>query len=338
MSIRKRSEELLKETVSFQSNSWSKIAGNITVKETLEMIKNGKYLTEINNLRSYLENGDRDSYDQNKKRLPSVTFSATFNLNRNRNSISVYNNLLVLDIDKLSKEMITDLEAKFIDDPYIISFWESPSKDGIKGLVYLNYGEEFSNIDVNSKHTYAFRKVSEYMSHKYKIEIDNSGSDITRLCFFSYDANLIIREFYEPFLINYSSNDFKYIPNKTTRPNYKYSVYPSRDQLFNPKERNSQKNRNTIVSIIRYLTKRSLSITSSYNNWYQVAYSIVNTFTHEIGVKYFLALCKLDKDKFDKHNCISMLDYCYANTQGGFTFATIVFFAKQVGYKEEKVA
>lgn len=30
-----------------------------------------------------------------------------------------------------------------------------------------------------------------------------------------------------------------------------------------------------------------------------------------------------------------MINYCYANSMGKFSFATVVYFAKQVGYKEK---
>ncbi|MCA5005991.1 hypothetical protein IPZ78_12605 [Sphingobacterium sp. WQ 366] len=75
--------------------------------------------------------------------MPAVTFSASFNQKRNRSSISVYNQLLVLDFDKLSKELMEDLKSHFRKDSYIWSFWESPSGSGLKGLINLDFSSEF---------------------------------------------------------------------------------------------------------------------------------------------------------------------------------------------------
>ena len=42
------------------------------------------------------------------------------------------------------------------------------------------------------------------------------------------------------------------------------------------------------------MTKRNLSITNSYEEWYRIALAIANTFTYEIGEKYFLKISKID--------------------------------------------
>lgn len=100
-------------------------------------------------LREYLNKGDRDTYDQEKRRLPAVSFSASFELKGIRSSIHEYNNFLVLDIDKLNREQMTSLKRQLSNDPYIFAFWESPSKAGLKGPIDFDLGNDFPSADVN---------------------------------------------------------------------------------------------------------------------------------------------------------------------------------------------
>ena len=330
------SENLLALPISFQENSWSSISNHIQIGQSLEMIRNGTYATLVSRLRGYLDNEDRAMYDQEKRRLPAVTFSADFKIKRNRSSIASYNQLLVLDIDKLSSEEMSSLKSRFINDQYILSFWESPSKAGLKGLIHFDFADNFMSDDVNFRHTYAFRKVHTYILEKYGIEIDTSGSDVTRLCFFSHDPSLWVRKEFESFKIAYTETEAVVIKEAVRSTNYSYTAEPTANQKFNPAGKNRQPDRTTIQTIIRYLTKRELSITSSFNNWYQIGYAIANSFTYELGVKYFLCLSEMDGKKFNEQGCKDMINYCYANSMGKFRFATIVYFAKQVGYKEKR--
>jgi len=321
---------------SFQKNCWSDLSGHLTIEQCLQRIKDGTYKSQITLLRKHLSAGSTDYYDRQKKKLPAVTFSASFGLKRNRSSISLYNKLLVLDLDKLSKESMDSLKSYFRSDPHILSFWESPSGSGLKGLIELCYPTDFPVDDINFRHTYAFRKVFTYLKDKYNVELDKSGSDVTRLCFFSYDPQIFIRNESIPFHIKYDEVDATIVKDTIRTTNYNYAAEPSAKQKFNATGKNRQINRTEIQNIIRYLYKRGLSITSDFHNWYQVSYALANSFTYELGMKYFISLSILDGKKFNEQGCRNMIDYCYANSMGSFTFATVVYFAKEVGYKGKK--
>lgn len=328
-------EDVLKTTISYQENAWSSLSKPITITECIDNIRSGKYKSQVNRLQSYLSNDQLELYTEEKKRLPAVTFSADFNGKRNRDSIKNYTQLLVIDIDKLSQIQKNILKDQFQYDDHILTFWESPSKAGIKGLISLEYGPGFPNDDYNRKHTYAFKIVSKYFSERYSTELDNSGSDIPRLCFFSFDEHLFIRDSFKPFPIKFDEVDF----GKSTSPKKLSSLYAaeaSENKKYNLFKKNHPQRRFQIYSIIKFLTKGNKSITKTYKQWYQVAYAIANTFTYDIGHKYYLSLCELDGVKYDEKQSISMLNYCYENTNGYFTFGTVVYFAKAVGYKEKK--
>lgn len=325
-------KDILQYKVSFQLTTWTPVSKELTIGEVLTEIKSDKYLLQVNNLRQLLKDGNGESYGIHKKNLPSITFCGTFNERRKRELLKSYNSLIVIDIDNLSQEEFGRVKQVLQSAQYVFSFWESPSQKGLKGLVSLSYNFPLNQDNIDKAHKSAFQKLSEYFLSTYQIELDESGSDTTRLCFFSFDPNTIIKEDVNQFVV--LEKDI--VVSKEKVGIFKSKIVASKgskDTLFNPKNKNSPENRKTIQSIIKYLSKRSISITSNYEEWYRVAYAIANTFTHEIGEKYYLSLCKLDGSKYNEANSKNMLQYCYENSSDRIRFNSIIYFANQKGYQ-----
>lgn len=322
--------------VSFQENAWTPPDAEFTVKEVLDFIKKGRYASEITYLRTYLNNGDTEKYDSFKKRLPGVTFCATFNKKRKRDDLKDYNQLIVIDIDKLSQEELASVKEQLLNDHFVSCFWESPSQKGVKGIVQLGYNFPLTESDINASHKHAFANLVAYFFKNYGINLDISGSDITRLCFLSYDPNLVLKEFSKPFPVEKPTLTAKQSERVTKdRPEQELkAVHKTPKSIFlNPQGKNSPRDRAVIQSIIKFLKKRNKSITYNYPNWYRVAFAIANSFTFDIGEEYYLGLCRLDGAKHDEIQSQNLLRYCYENTKGEITFNTIVYLAKKEGYK-----
>lgn len=317
--------------VSYQENTWSKISNEITLQEILDIIGSNKLRNKIQLLRDNLSNGNKEYYDNNKKQLPAVTFSATFNENRRKESIKKYNSLLVIDIDKLSDEEMERTYEILNKDKHVLSYWRSPSNKGFKGLIQIRYSEELKKEYIDFQHKAAFKLISNYFLDKYKIELDSSGSDITRLCFLSFDKDIVKKNSSEEF--NIKKNEFS---NETVSDSKKTIVRnfsSNQNALYNSNDRNSPYDRRLMSNVIRFLNNKNLSITDSYENWCKVAMAIANTFTFDIGKKYFIKLSKRDSHKFDETNCANFLSNCYENRKGGVIFASIIYLANQKGYK-----
>jgi hypothetical protein len=328
-------ETVLALNVSYQQNAWSKIDRILSINNVLLSIQNGLYSKEISLLRDYIKTSQLDKYQVNKKRLPGVTFSGVFNIDRKKEELEIYNSILVLDFDKLSPQEISDLKQILLKDSYVFSFWDSPSLTGIKGLMVLEYQNTINNETCHESHLIAFKSVRDYFADKYTYEIDVSGSDVTRLCFLSYDRNIVIKDSINPFKVN---NDTLHHNKDYSKPKNAASDKPlkklDRNLLYNPAGKNKPSDRQTISSIIRFLSKRNLSITNDYESWFRVAFAISNTFTHDIGESYFLKLCRLDGNKHDEQQSINMLQYCYLNSRGDITLSTIIYYSKLKGYKQ----
>lgn len=322
--------EVLNLKVSRQDYFWSKI--NETYLESIiSEIKGDTHGSYTDFLRQFYFKGDKENYSIHKRKLPVVTFCGSFDTERTKEHLKEYNFIIVLDIDKLGVEELERIKISLTTDEHVFAFWESPSKDGIKGLVHLEYTFNINDFGIDASHKIAFNQLVDYFQENYNIELDKSGSDITRLCFISQDKNLVLKEKIKPFhvekIIPKTSKKEKFVGHLTIR-NVK-----SKDLLNNPSGKNNQNQRRTIKKIIKYLTKNSLSITNSYEEWLRVAFAICNSFTFDLGLTYFLELCILDKDKYNETECKNLLINCYENSKGEIGFGTIIHLANEKGFK-----
>lgn len=328
--------DILDAQVSFQKDAFSELSHVLKIRNVLKGIKEKRLDNKISSLRTFLNNNDKESYNKNKKTLPGVTFCATFKHKRRKENIEIYNSIIVIDIDKLSDDELVTTKKHLLTDDYVFSFWDSPSNIGVKGLVKVKYSFPFEKDEIDTIHKSAFKKLVEYFDDKYGIELDESGSDTTRLCFLSSDDKLVMKENFKPFELSETEIiTVKTKPKKSTSAT-KEKIISHKNALFNPEGRNKPTDRKTIQSIYKFLSKRKLSITSSYENWYKVALAISTAFTHDIGENYFLKLCRLDGAKHNEIESKNLLISCYENSKGEITFNTIFHLAKELGYKNNK--
>jgi len=327
-------KELIETELSYQEHFWTEIK-KTNLKSVLNEIKSEKHEQFTNFIRGFYAIGDKENYGLHKRKLPVVTFCASFEKERTKEFLNNYNNLIVLDIDKVGGSELERVKTALLHDKYVFSFWESPSKNGIKGLIHLTYSFDINKIGIDNSHKIAFNQVIYYFFESYKIELDTSGSDFTRLCFISQDKDLVLKNDIQSFDV-----EFKPFQNRSKKSNIKTPKtkgISSKDALFNPNNKNNAFHRKTIGNIIKYLTKNSLTITDSYEKWLRVAFAISNSFTFDIGIKYFIALCKLDSDKFKETECKHLLINCYENTRGEISFNTIIHLAVETGFNYKNI-
>ncbi len=328
-------KKILQKKVSFQKSARATLGAELTIEKVFLDIKKGIYKSQINTLRHFLKTGKKETYDMHKKKLPGVTFCGTFKGKRRREYLESYNELIVIDIDKLAPEQLMKVKKMLGNDNHVFAFWDSPSKGGVKGLVKIKYNFNYQERGIEITHKYAFKKLVDYFSNNYDIELDESGSDTTRLCFLSSDENLVLKDSYDNFEINEIADDTSTIRKNAEKTPIIHTIQKG-GQKNNPEGRNLPQDRATMQSIIKYLSNRNLSITGDYESWYRVGFALANTFTHNIGEKYFLTLCRLDGSLHDEIASRNMLDYCYRNTRGDIGFSTIYFLASKLGFKQKR--
>lgn len=166
--------------------NFNEVVQNQKIIEVLHDIQTGKYINVITYLRKSLAENKMEAYERAKKSLPAFTPSATFKGGRKPEYLTAYNPLLVLDIDKLSKDQLHNAKALAKENRYTFSCFTSPSGNGLKILVKVNSSQE--------NHKEAFLLLQKYYEELLQLPIDKSGKDVTRLCFVSYDTDLYLNE------------------------------------------------------------------------------------------------------------------------------------------------
>ena len=188
------------------------------ITSILANIKNGKYKNGITYLRKSLAENKTDAYDKGKKSLLAFTPSATFIGGRKLEFIKDYTGVLILDIDKLSPEQLKQTSFKANQCEYTFASFISPSGNGLKILVKVNTDKAL--------HKEAFLKVQAYYETLLNLQIDKSGKDVTRLCFFSYDSELYLNEAATVFVI---ANEVKQSQEETFTTTTTIATQPIND-------------------------------------------------------------------------------------------------------------
>jgi Protein of unknown function (DUF3987)/VirE N-terminal domain len=156
---------------------------NKSIELICQEIQTGKYKAPIEQIRTLTAEGKpKDQINNLKKKLLAFTPSATFEGKRKPEHLESYSGFICLDFDNLSP---TELETGFkhiSEEPYTAYCFISPSGNGLKVLVQVNSNEKL--------HTQAYLQVQAYYEYLTNLTIDNSGKDINRLCYMSYDPNL----------------------------------------------------------------------------------------------------------------------------------------------------
>lgn len=173
---------------------------DISINRVFNGIRSEAFKEIVLNVRKY-KTTDVELSKKYKSSLPAVTFCGTFKEKRNLESCVHYNNVMVIDIDHVDDNMM-DLYAQYLAaDPFVAAFWHSPSGNGYKGLVHLQYDEEVAKLELKDRHKVAFRQLLKYLLAKYGIELDDSGSDIPRLCYMCWDPDLHVKGEAETFYV-----------------------------------------------------------------------------------------------------------------------------------------
>lgn len=152
----------------------------------LDRIQNGKHEKIIKELRAEL---DPEKKKKIKGSLPAVTFCGTFKT-RKKDQLKEGSGLAILDFDKLTD--VFEYKDKLKSNDYIFACWISPSGDGLKALVKIPV------IGNDSDYKNIYKQLCVIFP-----DLDTSGSDISRLCFESYDPDIYINLDSEKFIPTY---------------------------------------------------------------------------------------------------------------------------------------
>lgn len=164
--------------------------------EALRRIRDGESKTYINMIRMNLN--DKDMVDKTKRKLPAIVWAGVadkpvhvkkgdreYDSYRTDKSIGQHSGLFVLDIDDVSDH---NLIVEMLDsNPYVCAHWQSPSGyPKRKALVRCEPSIE--------KHSDMYQA---FIDEHPQLKLDTTSRNIGRLCFESYDPDIIIKPWKE---------------------------------------------------------------------------------------------------------------------------------------------
>ena len=166
--------------------NFNEVVEHKTIATILEEIKTGKYKPGIIYLRKSLAEKKEEAYNKAKKSLPAFTPSGRFIGGRKLEFLADYSSCIILDIDKLTASELQNAKNLAAQSEFTYACFISPSGNGLKILVKIDKPK--------TEHKETFLKVQAHYESILKLEIDKSGKDVTRLCFYSWDENLYLND------------------------------------------------------------------------------------------------------------------------------------------------
>jgi Primase C terminal 2 (PriCT-2)/BT4734-like, N-terminal domain len=229
-----------------------------------------------------------------KKSLPGVTISGTFR-ERNTQGLVQHSGRICIDIDGKENPHLSN----WSEIRNTLGTWKeiefcslSASGNGLMAVVKIEFQE---------KHLSHFMALeSAFM--RQGIKIDSLCKDIPRLRFITSDRDAIINE------------------NTTA---YRILQAEPKKQITRL-ESSGYKTRNLIKEIL----SQGLDITQSYKQWFEIGCALANEYG-ELGRNDFHLLSR-NYPGYKQTECDRQYDNCIKN-RGGYTIATLFYFAKQSG-------
>ena len=228
----------------FAEGSKSNPEKSLPLNEVLDRIKNCANKIKIDKCRKFVAQGNMVEYDKLKDSLPSFTPSGTFAPTRAIANLENYSSFIVLDIDKLTFDQVPIMKYNIGRLPLTFCCFISPSGTGLKVLVITS--------STASQHKLAYNQIKEIYERKLGITIDKSGKDVSRLCYYTCDDNLILNEDSIIFTIT-EEIELEMTTNKTpTEPNEKpnNNVFDFCVQLTEKHYQYTEGSRNSFVHLL----------------------------------------------------------------------------------------
>lgn len=174
----------------------------ISLEKILDRIKKGTDKILIESIRNATTKEEKNKL---KSKLPAILFQGEFT---HRAIIGLINSsgLMILDFDDI--ETTEELNKTFEilkQNKHIVSVFVSPSGFGLKAILHIN------KVD-STTYTKIFKKFKKDFNYNY---FDVVTSDVSRVCFSSYDPNIYINyeaEIYNPTIIDEGYNVVDKVP------------------------------------------------------------------------------------------------------------------------------
>lgn len=150
-------------------------------RDIVEFIANGEWRPAIEKIRAAHAAHGKPGSDPLKKELPGILFSGTFSY-RSADKLLAPSGLICADLDHLD-DKLESVRDIIVADPHTLAAFISPTGTGLK-VVF--------RVDPAKPHLESYRAAEQYVRETFGLNIDSACSDVSRLCFVSYDPDAFV--------------------------------------------------------------------------------------------------------------------------------------------------
>lgn len=246
-----------------------RIIAEMTEEEIVSAIGSPKYRNIVESVRRiFLEQGEKAANEE-KKKLPSVTFSANYRGGRSNATLVKYLGYIVIDIDHLSKEELARILQTVRACSYTRIAFISPKGMGLKIIAHTQRpdGTLPDTIqEIEDFHNAAYNKVASFYSQLCQTEIDTSGQDVGRTCLLSYDPGIYFNRDATPFIVEQPPLFYKTQKKKKTPGRKKQET--DNNPVSEETARNYHSSHASLMVTLNYYHNKSEEYTEGNRNNY----------------------------------------------------------------------
>ena len=246
-----------------------RIIAEMTEEEIVSAIGSAKYRNIVESVRrTFLEQGEKAANEE-KKKLPSVTFSANYRGGRSNATLVKYLGYIVIDIDHLSKEELARILQTVRACSYTRIAFISPKGMGLKIIAHTQRpdGTLPDTIqEIEDFHNAAYNKVASFYSQLCQTEIDTSGQDVGRSCLLSYDPGIYFNRDATPFIVEQPPLFYKTQKKKKTPGRKKQET--DNNPVSEETARNYHSSHASLMVTLNYYHNKSEKYTEGNRNNY----------------------------------------------------------------------
>lgn len=191
---------------SYYQNKKQPPVGEVTGEEVVDIIRHDEKLARMTfDIRQHITANDIATADSIKGELPSVTFSARFTGGRRYDKLTEYNGEIPLDLDKKTPEELARISESVTGNPFTHISFTSPKGNGYKLTVQTSLPDGTlpqSPEEVRNYHAHAYDQVAALYEELCQTDIDESGKDMTRICYLPHDENAYLNPDPQVFIVD----------------------------------------------------------------------------------------------------------------------------------------
>lgn len=278
--------------ISAYENVTDKRDRDTNLEDFLLGIKEGKWQDRVLQVRTIADHKERSAA---KQKCPLVRISGSFS-GQSDKDLRKHSGFIAIDIDSI--ENPNAVKELIANDKYVYAAFISISGTGLCLLFKID----------GTRHLDSFQGIAGYLYDAYQLIVDQSGKNVSRARFVSYDPYLVL---------NRDSLLFKKYPAKKKAAPRNQIVFVKSD----------------FDEIIVQMYNRNVNICEDYSDWVSCAYALISEFG-ESGLAYFHTLSSISS-KYTPGDTDRQYANCLKNQSTGktkvSTIGSIYFHAKQVG-------